>query len=99
MYHEVSCILTYLIISEITCYYKWEDECPHTHTFMMMAVSVLLSAWVAMVPAGLVVPRPPSTASDTRDESCSSLQQLLASLQTAVSATEDLCHAAESTGG
>ena len=75
----------------------WEDECPHTSK--MIAVCVLLSAWVAMVPAGLVLPRPPSSAPRPRDQSCSSLQQLIASLQIAVSATEDLCPAVESTGG
>ena len=93
MYHVVSCtynIPIYNIFRNTLLQVpEWEDECPHK--YKMNAVSVLLSVWLVMIPAGLVLPRPPS--------SCSSLQQLLASLQTAVSATEDLCHAAVSTGG
>ena len=100
MYHVVSCILVLInnnFRNTLLQVPVWEDECPHTS--MMMVVCVLLSAWVVMVAAGLVVPRPPSPAPRPRDQSCASLKQLLASLQTTVSATEDLCHAAESTGG
>ena len=91
IYYVVSCILVLINNFRNTLLQVpvWEDECPHS--LKMIAVCVLVTAWLVIAPAGLVLPRPPS--------SCSSLQQLLASLQTAVTATEDLCHAAELTGG
>ena len=110
MYHVVSCH-THVSCSVVSCILVlinnfrntllqvpvWEDECPHTSK--MILVSVLISAWVVMVPAGLVLPRPPSSAPRPRDQSCASLKQLITSLQTAVFATEDFCHAAEPTSG
>ena len=99
MYHVVSCILVLINNFRNTLLQVpvWEDECPHTSKMIM--VSVLLSAWMVMVPAGLVLPRPPSSAPRPRDQSCSTLKQLITSLQTAVFATEDFCHAAEPTSG